>query len=116
MDNLGTDNKQSIVQAYLAADHYKQNKLKEKCEDIIETWSISVEEVCELLNVSLGILKLKEKCLNFIKNNAQDVISSPTFFSLNYKALVSIMENDALKDVSIFFFSLSSNRTIVCQL
>lgn len=103
---MGTDDKKSIVKAFLAADFYKQKKLMEKCEEHIETWSISVDEVCELLNVSIGILKLKEKCLDFIKNNAADVISSPTFFSLNYKALVSILESDAFKDVSILLFKV----------
>lgn len=103
---MGTDDKKSIVKAFLAADFYKQKKLMEKCEEHIETWSISVDEVCGLLNVSIGILKLKEKCLDFIKNNAADVIESPTFFSLNYKALVSILESDAFKDVSILLFKV----------
>lgn len=103
---MGTDDKKSIVKAFLAADFYKQRKLMEKCEDHIDTWSFSIDEVCGLLNVSIGILRLKERCLDFIKNNALDVITSPTFFNLNYKALVSILESGAFNNVSMMLFKV----------
>lgn len=103
-DTLGTDDKLSIVQAFVAADHYKQKKLKEKCEELMKTWTFTIDEVCELLNVSLGIASLREQCLNFTKRNAHGVISSENFFKLNYAAMVCILDNDALKDVSMLSF------------
>lgn len=100
-DTLGTDDKLSIVQAYEAANHYKQKRLKKKCKELIQAWTFTVDEVCELLNASLRIPSVREQCLSFIKRNAGGVISSENFFRLSYAAMISILDNDALNDVSM---------------
>lgn len=100
-DTLDTSDKSAIIQAFAAAKYYNQKSLKEKCENSMERWAISLNEACDLLNVSLGIPTLKDKCLHFIKTNAQDVIESKGFLRLSPEAVTTILEEDVLRDVSI---------------
>lgn len=93
--------KSLILEAYAAANYYNMKALKDRCERSIDSWTISFDEVCELLNCTLGIPSIRDRCLTVIKNSACEVISSSGFLKLNLKPLRIILENGALDDVPV---------------
>lgn len=99
-DVIGTTDKRSIIEAYIAAQHFKQTTLIAKCEDIIRSWIIDVNEVFELLDAGSDVPVLKQKCLHFIRSNAAKVLSSPSFLNTSLKTLCTILQNDCLHHIS----------------
>lgn len=99
LDMIGTSDKQAIIEAYLAAQYYGQKALKTKCEEEMNSWIINTDEVLKLLDDGSSVPVLKDRCIQFIRNHAQEVLSSLSFESATFKSLCIILENGSLKNV-----------------
>ncbi|XP_015905647.1 BTB/POZ domain-containing protein 9 isoform X3 [Parasteatoda tepidariorum] len=106
-DELGTTKQNEILEAYRVAKAFEQSQLVEKCEEVIGSMEISVENVSSMLNQVPDIDLLRERCLQFISLNNVDVLNSADFLKATPNTLQDIFRHNCLADVPIL--TLQSN-------
>ena len=81
-----------------AANKYSITEITQKCGDFLKT-QIKAENICTILETSMRYdeRSLTERCLEFIWQNATDVLTSSDFSNLSYTALMKVVESDKLR-------------------
>ncbi|GFU51819.1 BTB domain-containing protein [Trichonephila clavipes] len=75
-DKLNDVDKDTLLDAHRAALTFQQGGLLRLCEERIAKWDITCDNVCSLLNQLSDIQSMKTRCLQFLKENALQVLCS----------------------------------------
>jgi len=90
-DEIGTTDVYEILEAHRAAKEYVVEDLVQKCEDLLCHWDISCVNVCTVLDKVTDISFLKERCLRYIKNNDETVLTSDDFLKASAYSVLDIL-------------------------
>jgi len=101
-DELGTTDQKEIIEAHQAARLFDQKELLQKCEALFGQWDITCDNVCTILNTATDILFLKERCLEYIKNNNEAVLNSNDFLKASSNSLLDMFEYACFNNIPAF--------------
>ncbi|KFM80132.1 hypothetical protein X975_16002, partial [Stegodyphus mimosarum] len=101
-DELGTNDCSVILNAQRAARHFKQQGLLKECEKVISAWEITVNNVWDMLNQSVDIPDLSDRCCQFIEQNADEVLQSKAFLNAELESLWIVLNSGKLNQIPVY--------------
>jgi RCC1 and BTB domain-containing protein len=94
-DSVDIESEKAMNLLVLAND-YKEEKLKEKCFDIIKS-DITIENVCSLycISIKLNLQEFEKFCFNYSVNKMNHIFKTKAFREMDEKSMKKFMERAA---------------------